>query len=137
MLIGELARRSGLSRDTIRYYEKRGLLSPPERRAGGYKEYPEEAAERLVRIGQLQTIGFTLREIQELFSFGEDGGDLCGSVLPPKLERKIACLDERIRLMQEHRNQLVAVLQACGPDCSSEADLPQCLCVPPRVQLAS
>ena len=68
MLIGELARKSGLTLHTIRFYEKRGLLNTgtTERRENNYKEYSPEALERLHFIAQAKSAGFTLRETSEL-----------------------------------------------------------------------
>ena len=69
MRIGELAERSGLSIDTIRFYEKRGLLGAQQvqRSPNGYRAYGDEAAERLEFVKQAQGAGFSLSEIVELF----------------------------------------------------------------------
>jgi DNA-binding transcriptional MerR regulator len=73
MLIGELSRKSGLSRDTIRFYEKLGLirLGRRQRRANNYKEYPPEVLRRLLSINQLKEFGFTLAEIAEILDLLE------------------------------------------------------------------
>jgi MerR family transcriptional regulator, copper efflux regulator len=68
MLINELAKATGFSKDTIRYYEKIGLITIPEkaRRANNYKEYPDEILRKLRTIAHLKELGFTLEEIREL-----------------------------------------------------------------------
>jgi DNA-binding transcriptional MerR regulator len=68
MLIGALAKASGFSRDTIRYYEKIGLLELPKnaRRINNYKDYPESALATLQTISNLKRLGFTLEEIREI-----------------------------------------------------------------------
>lgn len=64
--IGELARQAGLSVETLRYYERRGLIPPPARLASGYRIYPEETLDRLTFIRRGKTLGFSLEEIAEL-----------------------------------------------------------------------
>ncbi len=66
MLIGELAQKTGLSRDTIRFYEKVGLVTPFQRNPeNGYKEYDNDAIDRLILITQAKALGFTLSEINQ------------------------------------------------------------------------
>jgi len=68
MLIGELSKASGFSKDTIRYYQKIGLIELPKHacRSNGYKEYPPEVLNTLISIGNLKRLGFTLEEIREI-----------------------------------------------------------------------
>src|SRR5438128_8254974 len=94
MKIGELASATGLSRDTLRFYEKRGLLLS-RRLANGYREYPPEAVQWLCYVRSAQTLGFTLAEI-------EDGLPLLAAPdtstpqLRAALQRKLADIDIRI-----------------------------------------
>lgn len=69
MRIGELVRRSGLSRDTIRFYEREGLIEslPSSSRANNYRDYPEELVERLRMITEARTVGFSIPDLQRLF----------------------------------------------------------------------
>ena len=69
MRIGELARLSGMRPATLRYYEGRGLLSPPSRTASGYRSYTPESAAQLRLIRWAKGLGFTLREIREIREF--------------------------------------------------------------------
>lgn len=66
MKIGELARQCQVSLDTVRYYEKQGLLASVDRSEGGYRLFDQEAVERLHFIRKAKDLGFTLKEIQEL-----------------------------------------------------------------------
>ena len=68
MRIGELARRSGLSRDTIRFYERKGLLdsAPSRQKTNTYRDYPEESVERLEMITQARAVGFSVADLQKL-----------------------------------------------------------------------
>ncbi|MEL6470441.1 MAG: MerR family DNA-binding protein [Cyanobacteria bacterium J06623_4] len=75
MLIGELSKQTGLSKDTIRFYEKNGLIRSGDRKAGSrlYREYSAEVVERLAMIRQGKALGFTLNEIRELTTAWESG----------------------------------------------------------------
>jgi MerR family Zn(II)-responsive transcriptional regulator of zntA len=75
MLIGELAKKTGLSKDTIRFYAKMGLIDAQERQAGTrtYKEFSAETVERIITIAQGKSLGFTLNEIKHLIqTWGSD-----------------------------------------------------------------
>ena len=66
MQIGQLARQAGVAIDTVRYYERQGLLPPPQRRASGYRQYGEQDISRLRFIRRAKDLGFSLQEIQDL-----------------------------------------------------------------------
>src|SRR6266702_526426 len=74
MKIGQAATRAGVNIDTLRYYERRGLLAEPQRRPSGYREYPEETVPIIRFIKRAKNLGFTLNKIEELISL-RDGGD--------------------------------------------------------------
>ena len=63
MKVGQLAKATGVSVQAIRFYERRGLLPPPRRLQSGYRDYPAEAVRAVLRIKQMQEVGFTLREL--------------------------------------------------------------------------
>lgn len=112
MQIGELAARTGLSRDTLRYYEKRGLIRA-HRRPNGYRHYPDEMLFLLDFVQTAQELGFTLAEIEaELPGLGETG--ISQDRVADVLLGKISVIDERIRALQGLRNALADRLdQAC------------------------
>jgi MerR family mercuric resistance operon transcriptional regulator len=95
--IGELSRRSGVNIETIRYYEKIGLLPPPPRTEGGHRLYPDDHLKRLTFIRRCRELGFTVDEIRNLLGLVE-GGYICGGVKDAALthlkdiRRKIADL---------------------------------------------
>ncbi len=72
--IGEVADRSGLTPDTLRYYERLGLLSPSRRTSGGFRVYTPQTLERLRFIKRAQTLGLTLHEIRDLVTYQDQGG---------------------------------------------------------------
>jgi MerR family transcriptional regulator, copper efflux regulator len=123
VLIGQLAKQSGLSRDTIRYYEKLGLIEAHARAAGSsYKVYGPECQRRLDDIAQLKKAGFTLREISQLAS---DPAPCRG--LPQRVQAKIESLDRKFEELTAYRASLTRVESACNEDCSTTRGLPDCV----------
>ncbi|MCH7959472.1 MAG: MerR family transcriptional regulator [Candidatus Hydrogenedentes bacterium] len=112
MLIGDLARESGTSRDTIRYYEKRGLLKTPHRRDNNYKEYADEDLRTLGFIGTMKDSGFTLREITDMLGMIATDGPVCG-VTGPAVTEKLAQLDQRIVDLRKIRARLKETFSTC------------------------
>jgi DNA-binding transcriptional MerR regulator len=106
MKIGELADRTGVSIDTIRFYERRGVLPPPERTESGYRTYTSTAVERLRFARRLQELGFTLDEIIDALAAHDAGSATCASErwrLDAVLDRIDARIDELRRLRKEVR----------------------------------
>lgn len=125
MQIGELATKTGFSRDTIRYYEQRGLFAETDihYRANGYKNYGPRAVERLDWIDTLKQHGFTLSEIRALVPRLEHAVDCDG--MPAILVDKLAELEAQIRELERFRNRVRAALDHCGGgECEGEADGP-------------
>ena len=104
MQIGQIAEATGLSRDTLRFYEKRGLLRA-RRSANGYRDYPPEAVDWLRYIRLAQTLGFTLAEIEADLPLLTEP-DAAAPQLRAALERKLADIDQRINNLQLLRGQL-------------------------------
>jgi MerR family transcriptional regulator, mercuric resistance operon regulatory protein len=112
MRIGELAARAGVNVQTIRFYERRGLLKPPKRSAASYRDYPADTLKIIQFIKRNQKSGFTLREIKgslELLA----AGSLGALNRRAGIEKKIRALDEQIRSLQMARDELAACLDAC------------------------
>lgn len=112
LTIGELARHTGVGVETIRFYERCGLVAPPERPAGGYRRYSAEAASRLGFIQRAKQLGFTLRETEELLSLGEAPGATRAEVEERALH-KLEDIDARIRGLGDMRAQLAALVETC------------------------
>jgi MerR family mercuric resistance operon transcriptional regulator len=113
--IGQLAHRAGVNVETVRYYERRGLLREPPRSAAGYRQYSADDLWRLEFIARAKRLGFTLAEVSGLVG-GQAGPDSVGSVL--SLARaKIEALDERRRALDETRSRLTRLVGICeDPD---------------------
>jgi MerR family transcriptional regulator, copper efflux regulator len=116
MQIGELAEATGISRDTLRYYEKRGLLAA-RRGSNGYRDYPAEAADLLRYIRTAQALGFTLQEIEaDLPLLSAPAGD-SAAALRAALQAKLAEIDRRIDGLQALRGALAHRLSVQLADC--------------------
>ena len=114
---GELAERAGVNLQTLRYYERRGLLAAPARRPSGQREYPEDAVVLLRAIKAAQRLGFTLAEIDELLAISQHRRG--PGELHRRAQAKIAEIDARIDHLTRMRSALQTVLAA---DCDSLTD---------------
>jgi MerR family transcriptional regulator, mercuric resistance operon regulatory protein len=114
---GELAERAGVNVQTLRNYERRGLLATPTRRPSGQREYSEDAVRLLRTIKAAQRLGFTLAEIEELLDLSEHrrGSD----ELHRRAQAKVAEIDAKIDQLTRMRERLVAVVAA---ECDSLTD---------------
>jgi MerR family copper efflux transcriptional regulator len=113
MQIGELAERTGVSRDTLRYYEKRGLIRA-YRRPNGYRHYPEAALFVLDYVQMAQRLGFTLSEIEaEIPGLSAEG--ITGERIDQILRSKIEVIDRRIADLTSLRDALEARVEATCP----------------------
>lgn len=107
--IGELAERTGLSRDAIRYYESAGVLPEAERSESGYRLFGDEDVERISFVAQAQTLGLTLEEIGEILEVVEDGREPCVHVRE-RLSARLAETRDRIRRLRRLERRLVDTL---------------------------
>jgi DNA-binding transcriptional MerR regulator len=114
---GQLAELAGVNIQTLRYYERRGLLDTPPRRPSGQREYPEGAVRLLRTIKAAQRLGFTLAEIEELIALSEHRRGT--GELQRRARRKVAEVDARIGQLQQMREALLTVAAA---DCNSLTD---------------
>ncbi len=112
MTIGRLAERAGVNIDTIRYYERNGLLPAPTRRASGYREYAAADIERLRFIRRAKELGFTLTEIAELLSLTADRhNDMRG--VKRKAEERLTQVEHKIKELQRVRRGLQKLIAVC------------------------
>jgi len=106
---GELARLTGISTDTLRHYEKLGLLRKPPRTGGGYRDYPSDSLDRVRLIRRALTVGFSLPELTTILNM-RDGGEIpCRRVLA-MAESKLEQVKEQIQNLVEMRDQLEGML---------------------------
>jgi MerR family transcriptional regulator, mercuric resistance operon regulatory protein len=112
MRSGELAGRAGVNAETLRYYERRGLLADPPRTPGGYRDYPAGALDLLRFIKRAQQLGFTLHEVEELVQLGDGGPDGCDAARALAESRK-ADLERRIADLERMRDSLGELIETC------------------------
>src|SRR5690606_38774825 len=112
MTIGRLAEKAGVNIDTIRYYERNGLLPPAVRRPSGYREYRDTDVQRLRFIRRAKDLGFRLGEINELLSLSADrDGDMRG--VKRRAEQRLEQVERRIQELQRVRRGLKKLIAAC------------------------
>ena len=112
MLIGEVARAAGVSRDTIRYYEKVGLMVSAGRRDKGYRSYGEGDVARLRMIRGLKELGFTLREIRSFVEAGPVEAATCVDV-GPRVRQKLDEIDRAISDLKAKRSRIRLAFRPC------------------------
>src|SRR5215510_12016448 len=115
MKIGELAARAACDAQTVRYYEREGLLEAPVREASGYRRYDEPHLTRLNFIRHCRALDIPLTEVRQLLEFAAQPDRSCAQV-DGLLDQHIALVQERIRTLQSLQQQLVALRQSCDGD---------------------
>jgi len=118
MRIGKVAAQAGVSVQTLRYYERRGLVEGPERTPSGLRSYPEDAVRRVRFIKRAQELGFSLAEIVELLSLRDDTSASCGEVLAAT-EAKIEAIDRKLRDLRRMKRALALLASTCTKQGSS------------------
>jgi Hg(II)-responsive transcriptional regulator len=112
MRIGEVAGRVGVGIETIRYYEREGLLAVPRRRPSGYREYDESAIARLQFIRRTKELGFSLDEIKQLLGLWFNATTRCVHVRE-RAASKIADIEDKIRSLQGMKRSLKKLIAQC------------------------
>lgn len=115
---GEVAARAGVNVQTLRYYERRGLIPEPERRSSGYREYPSDAVQLIRFIKRSQELGFTLTEIEELLRMQNDQGAGCAEVRAAA-QAKIDDVDLKIRSLRAMKRALGVLVSSCTSEGSA------------------
>jgi MerR family mercuric resistance operon transcriptional regulator len=110
--IGQLAKKAKVNIQTVRYYERRGLLPDPPRRESGYRQYSNSDLARLHFIKHAKELGFSLREIKELLSLRVDPNTTCADV-KKRAEAKLADVEEKILALQRIRKALGHLVGMC------------------------
>jgi MerR family copper efflux transcriptional regulator len=112
LTIGKLALEAGVNVETIRYYQRRRLLSKPQRPAAGFRSYTEQDLQRIRFIKRAQELGFSLKEIQELLNLRVDSRSACAQV-ESKADRKIQDIDGKIKSLKQIRGALLKLKNSC------------------------
>lgn len=118
LTIGKLAKAAGVNIETIRHYQRQALINQPEKPAGGFRHYPDETIDRIRFIKRAQHIGFSLKEIQQLLSLGNQN---CSDVQALAKEKR-----ERIQTQVEGLLTIQSVLDDLIDSCNSDKTEDQC-----------
>jgi DNA-binding transcriptional MerR regulator len=108
---GELARLAGVSTDTLRHYERKGVLRAPRRSSNGYREYPAEALDRVLLIRRALSVGFTLDELARILKDRDRGGIPCREVRE-LAATKLSEIESRLAELKAVRDQLQTTIQS-------------------------
>lgn len=117
LTIGALAKAADIGVETVRFYERKGLLPEPPRTPSGYRQYPSETVDRMRFIRRAQGLGFALREISELLDLRVDEAAACGPVEAQAREKlaQVAGKIEELRRMEAALQRLVHACEAREP----------------------
>ena len=110
--IGQVARQAGVGVETIRFYEREGLLEEPARGVSGYRQYTEQVVKRIHFIKRAQRLGFSLKEITDLLLLRVDSHSSCEEV-KQRTEAKIAEVERKMVELQRMRQALLQVASLC------------------------
>ena len=113
MTIGQVAKLADVGVETIRFYEREGLIEEPPRRASGYRQYPTDTVDQLRFIRRSKELGFTLKEIKELMSLRDGGGRRRGEVRKIA-EAKMQDIDQKLARLQAMRSALYGLVESCA-----------------------
>jgi len=119
MYIGELSKQTGFSKDTIRWYEKIGLIQLDKKSRGenNYRNYSSKILARLMTIKQLKSLGFTLKDIETLLKLNEHEMINCNSV-SEIYQNRLQVVEEKIRELQNIKSKLLQAGNACSGNCN-------------------
>jgi MerR family mercuric resistance operon transcriptional regulator len=111
--IGEVARRANVNKETVRYYEKRGLIPKPDRRRSGYRIFTQRHIEQIKFIKRAQELGFTLKKIKELLELRTDEGTTC-SEIQSEAQKKYQDVVEKINDLKRIKSTLTDLIDSCS-----------------------
>lgn len=110
--IGQVAKQSGIGIETIRFYERKGLIDEPPRRESGYRQYTDDVIKQLTFIQQAKTLGFSLNEIHELLSLRSQPG-VTSREIKRMAEVKLVDIDQKIKMLKRMQKSLKNLVDQC------------------------
>jgi len=113
LTIGKVARQAGVGVETVRFYERQGVIDEPPRRVSGYRQYPPETVARIRFVRRAKELGFTLKEIKELLLLRASTSSRCADVRQ-RAQVKVEDIRQRIRDLQKMENALKRLMAACS-----------------------
>lgn len=112
LTIGQMARQAGVGIDTVRFYERQGLLESPPRRTSGYRDFSAKSLQRLRFIRRAKALAFSLQEIGELLALHGSSASGCAEAAS-RAREKVAAIEAKIRGLEAVRAGLVELAAAC------------------------
>ncbi len=112
LTIGQVAKQADVGVETIRFYERQGLILEPDRRPSGYRDYPPETVERIRFIRHAKELGFSLKEIAELLALRVDPNSTCADVRA-QARQKLADIDHKIASLEQMKAALERLVKKC------------------------
>jgi MerR family copper efflux transcriptional regulator len=121
LTIGEVAKQAHVRIETLRYYERTGLVARPPRSESNYRLYPQETVRRVQFIKRAQELGFSLKEITELLALRATPETPCADIRTRALD-KIAAIEEKIRVLHAMKHALTQLVA----ECSGQGEITDC-----------
>lgn len=113
LTIGQVAKQTGVTVETVRFYEKQGLIAAPQRSESGYRQYSQETVKRVRFIQNAKEVGFTLKDIGELLALRQEPGTSCTDI-KLRATHKIDEVDQKIRDLKRIREALARLILKCS-----------------------
>lgn len=121
LTIGQVAKLAGVNRETLRYYEREGIIEPPERKDSGYRIYPEDTVKRIRFIKRAQALGFSLKEIMELMALRNDAKGATCSNVKQYAQDKVKTIEKKLTDLKRMRSRLLELIAICEEENSLNA----------------
>ena len=112
LTIGQVAKQAGVNVETVRYYERQGLIPEPPRQASGYRQYNPDFVKRIQFIKRAQSLGFSLKEISELLALRVVSDIACDDV-KQHAEKKMADIEKKIQSLERIKTALAELVTCC------------------------
>jgi len=113
LTIGQVAKQAHVGVETVRFYEREGLIEEPPRRPSGYRQYPADAVHRVRFVARAKDLGFALKEIKKLLSL-RDGAGRHNSDVRAIAQAKIRDIDQKLARLQAMRDALDSLVESCA-----------------------
>lgn len=123
LTIGKVAERANVTTDSIRFYEREGLITPAKKSDSGYRLYTEEAIRRIGFIKHAQQCGFSLVEIRELLELRSADSACCDDIYRVAVEKKLQ-LEKKVKALQAMSHALSSLIEVCSHDKKSLDECP-------------
>jgi len=116
LTIGQVSKLAGVNRETLRYYEREGIIGPPERKDSGYRIYPPSIVTRLRFIKRAQGLGFSLKEISELMALRSDFKDATCREVKQYAQDKVKTIEKKLNDLRRIRKRLMELTAVCNEE---------------------